>query len=135
MRRADWPERLAALLDARMHVPFSWGSQDCITLAADVALALTGRDPIAQWRGTYSTEAEADAILAGKTIEEFAGEVMQAFGGREVPVALAQRGDWCIVTLGNHSLVGVVIGSRAVAPALPGLGFVPMRRASRAWAY
>jgi hypothetical protein len=42
---------------------FRWGEHDCMLFVANWALRLTGQDPGAPWRGTYSTEAEALGIL------------------------------------------------------------------------
>ncbi|MBS7542534.1 DUF6950 family protein [Ancylobacter oerskovii] len=43
---------------------FAWGTEDCCLLIADWWRANHGVDPAAGWRGTYSTAAEKDALLA-----------------------------------------------------------------------
>jgi len=89
-RLRDWPERLAALFAARADQPFAWGLHDCCMFAADAVLAVTGHDPAADLRGSYTTEAGAARKLA--RYGGVAG-VAIAHGGRVVPVALAQPGD------------------------------------------
>ena len=56
--------RLSAFLSAKSRAPLAWGRDDCLMDVADWALALTGVDPAAPWRGTYDDESGADAILA-----------------------------------------------------------------------
>lgn len=136
MRRArlqDWPERLAELVAARVAMPFAWGTHDCCTFAADVALAITGADPFAQHRGRYATEAGADGVVGPAGLTQFVEGLMRDFGCDEIPVATAQRGDWALVIVGNMPLVGVVLGGQVAAPGARGLAFLPFRRAERAW--
>jgi hypothetical protein len=132
-RLADWPERLAALVAARIDTPFAWGANDCCSFAADVAMAITGRDPFAAHRGTYSNEAGADDVVGPAGLARFVEGLMRDFGAAEVAVSAAQRGDWSLVVVGNMPLVGVVLGAQVAAPGNRGLAFVPFRRAERAW--
>ncbi|MBK1656840.1 DUF6950 family protein [Paracraurococcus ruber] len=134
-RLPDWPERLADLLDARRDQPFWYGGQDCGSFAGDVALALTGEDPIAWLRGAYGSEAELDAILRDLGGFEAAAErTMAEFGSPEIPPAFAQRGDWALVEAGNMLLLGVVVDHRVAVTGLDGLRYVPLRMARRTWA-
>lgn len=57
--------RLNGYLRAARVKPFGYGpgELDCARFVADFVLAEVGVDPLARWRGRYSTEAEADAIL------------------------------------------------------------------------
>lgn len=58
-------------LDRASRTPWAWGGgadgwsgHDCTLFAANWVSALTGRDPAADLRGTYSTREEAEAILS-----------------------------------------------------------------------
>ena len=134
-RLPDWPERLAELLEARLDLPFAWGAQDCCTLPADAALALTGHDPLAAWRGTYADEAAAEAILARHGgLEGFVADCLAAWGAPECPPAFVQRGDWALVAVGNELLCGVVAGAAVAVPGTHRLRAVPLDRIRRAWA-
>jgi hypothetical protein len=54
---------LGAYLVQEAKRPWQWGVADCTTHAGDWVLALTGRDPVARWRG-YSTDLEAEDHIA-----------------------------------------------------------------------
>jgi hypothetical protein len=38
--------------------PFSWGKDDCCTFGCDWVNLRVGKDPMASWRGTYTTRRE-----------------------------------------------------------------------------
>lgn len=63
-RLPDWQLRLDALVRQRRGTPFAWGLADCCLWGADVVQAVTGRDPMADLRGSYDTEAAARDVLA-----------------------------------------------------------------------
>jgi hypothetical protein len=129
-RLKDWPSRLAALVAAARARPFEWGTHDCCLWAADAVQALTGRDPAAKWRGTYSTE-----VGAFRVVLALGGlPVIAALGGTEIPTALAITGDvglvrWPdgVVSLGVSGGAGrwLVVGDNGLETL--------MDCASRAW--
>ena len=133
-RLPGWPERLAAIVEEHRATPFAWGTHDCCLFAATVVLALTGHDPAAAWRGTYATEAEAEAIIGPAGLAAFvAGQAAEA-GLPELPdPTLAQRGDIALVMVGNMPALGVVVGDLVAAAGTDGVTFVPAGAAIRAW--
>jgi len=133
-RVQGWPERLAEFLAERAPREFEWGEQDCVSLAADAAVVLTGRDPLTAYRGRYADEAEAYRLVGEDGLAAFVGRLMEEFGAPECPVRLAQRGDWAMVTVGNHFVTGIVTGSYVAAPGVRRLAHVPLSRAVLAWA-
>lgn len=75
---------------ARHHAqPFAWGTSDC-TMFADVVLAMTGFDPIADYR-TYTTEIGALRMLKKAGAASMIEYVSRLFP--EIPPAHAGRGD------------------------------------------
>jgi hypothetical protein len=66
--------------------------------------ALTGVDPVPEYRGAYSTALQSARVLDGKTMEEVLDSKFD-----EVPIGFAQRGDLVLV----DDCVGVVAGDYA----------------------
>ena len=132
-RLPGWPERLAAFIEARRDQPFDWAVNDCCALAADAVLAMTGRDFLADYRGRYATEEQAEALMGEGGLPAFLPRVLAAFGAVPVPPAEAQRGDVALIGLENQLVCGVVTGPHIAAPGARGLAFVPLRRATMAW--
>ncbi len=133
-RRPDWPERLAALIEERRRAPFRWGAQDCCLLAADAVVAMTGEDPATAWRGRYTSEVEAEALLGpAGGLEAMVAAALAEFGAAECSPAFAQRGDVALVLAGNQPTMGVVLGDVVAAPGPEGLTFLPPAAIQRAW--
>ena len=132
-RRPDWPERLAALVEARRDMPFAWGSQDCCSFAADAVEAMTGRDWLAPHRGQYQDAAGAEAIIGPDGLEALVAGLLADFGARDCPPGFVQRGDLALVLSGNDLTLGVVLGETIAAPGLRRLAFVPRSAIRRGW--
>lgn len=142
-RFADWSVRLNAFVESRRHAAHLYGANDCGLFAADAIEAFAGVDLIADIRGTWSNEAEANAV-----IESLGGweQLLEARLGRPVGVRQARRGD---VVLGElrEGVEGIAIwiGDRAVVPGArhnirerqivrePGLVFLKRERFRLAW--
>jgi hypothetical protein len=133
-RSTDWPERLAAFIDARRFEPFAWGVQDCFLLAADAAREVTGDDPAAAVRGLYADEDEAQAIIGEDGLEAWVAATMAAWGAPECGPAFAQRGDLVFVAVGNQRMCGVHLGNSVAVPGVDRVQFLPLARILRAWA-
>jgi hypothetical protein len=133
-RLEDWPDRLAATIEQLRLVPFAWGSQDCCTLANAAVEAVTGRS-LLDGLGAWSSEAEADALLAARGgIEQAAADHFAANGCPEIPTAFVQRGDIVLVEVGNDTPLGIMLGISIAIAGPAGLLFIDTRHARRAWA-
>lgn len=62
-RYPDWPQRLAAWIEAHREKPFAWGTNDCAIFAADMIEAITGRDFAVAFRGRYKSKVGSMRIL------------------------------------------------------------------------
>ena len=134
-RHEDWPERLAALVEARRDTAFAWGAHDCALFAADGVAAVTGVDPAAPYRGTYADEAGADRLVADHGgFDLFMDAAFTRAGLVACPVEWAHRGDVCLVDYGNQRSMGVVLGGSVAVPGVNGLAFLPHRLVRRVWA-
>ena len=121
--------RFEALLRDRMAKPFEWGVHDCCLWAADCVLAITGADPAADLRGSYSTGLEAARLLRG-----LGGiEVAATRAGAEIPPLAAGWGDVGLIALEDRQLLAVCTGANWVAPGAQGLAARGLEEAKRAW--
>lgn len=101
MRVLGWQRKLSEyVIEAQARYKkdgFAWGKFDCCTFAADWVKVCTREDVLSEYRGAYSTEVEAVALLESK-----AGSVYQelvARFGEPVHPAKAQRGDIALAQL------------------------------------
>ena len=78
-RLPNWQRRLANTISTAHEVPFEWGKWDCALAACRLIHSITGVDPAEKYRGTYSTEAEAQAII-GPDLGQFVAGIAQSFG-------------------------------------------------------
>jgi hypothetical protein len=112
---------------------FAWGVRDCLTFCGDVALAMTGTDPIADLRGRYTTAVGARRVMASEGWADM-GDVAASFLD-EIPVAWARSGDWAQIDNGDGTdTLGVVAGATIAARTeTRGIGQVPLTGARRAF--
>lgn len=130
MRLRNWPGRLAELVDSARARPFEWGSHDCCLWAANAVQAITGEDPAAAWRGSYST-----ARGALETLDALGGlEGAGAMTGVPIEVPMAAIGDVGLVAWpdGVQSLA-VCSGHCWMCAGELGLVNLDLAAASHAW--
>lgn len=130
MRRADWPERLEAVLDRYAAGGFLRGRRDCLTLCLDVVHALTGERLFPGQRGYRS---RAEAVRRGKalgfdTLGDACASVL-----REVHPVDAHRGDIVIIMDGEEEAGAVCTGADLVSMGAAGMWRLPRSQAIRAF--
>ena len=137
MKRVEnWPTLLAAFIEERRDVPFTWGKADCCLFAADWVRLATDLDPAADLRGKYNS-----ALGALRIIEDHDGlatlvaRALIPLGSREVAISLACRGDIIVRDSENGYCAGVVLGKESAFVTQNGLSFVPTKSKAdaRAW--
>ena len=134
MKLETWPEVLAERVNAARHVPFAWGSHDCVHFAVDTAAAITGR-AFGPLLPDYDDARSALRALRASGHEDLQGAVT-AHLGEPIPPNFAQRGDLVLVPSGIDAwpaALAVCVGTHAVSPGEDGLIFMPMHRALAAW--
>ncbi len=136
-RHPHWPRKLAGRITSARQIEFAWGTFDCAMWVCDWIRDVTeGRvDPGANYRGKYSTEAQAQAIF-GSDLGSFAASVASAIGVVEVQPRYARRGD--IVFVDNrtpYGALGVVNLDGRFAACVSQNGVIPvhMHHWKRAW--
>jgi hypothetical protein len=146
-RKLHWATRgFHEFLLARRNMPFAWGTNDCALFAADAVLAITDTDIAEDFRGKYSDQAGAFAVIqsiaGGTTVADAAAYCAQKHGlvewaspnGAPLPL-FAQRGDLVVMANGENLIAGVVHlnGKHLVSMAESGIVRLPVTAARRAW--
>jgi len=107
MRISTWEEALSNYIITKRHEPFEYGVNDCCLFAAGAVEAITGEDPMSEFRGKY--DSLKTSLKAIKDIGEGTLEATMDSKFPEVAIGHAQRGDLAFF---NDS-VGVVVGGFA----------------------
>lgn len=107
MRISCWEDALSDYMDIKRHEPFEYGVNDCCMFAAGAVEAITGEDPIPEFRGKYDSLKTSLQVI--KDIG--AGTLEATMDGKfpEVEIGHAQRGDLAFF----DGSVGVVMGGFA----------------------
>lgn len=101
---------------------FVWGQTDCILSMCNHVLAVTGIDPAAPWRGTYSDEAGARAIY-----EPYGGPLaLVRHGMAQFRTGSPVDGSPVVASVMGHEVAGVMFGRR-VGFMADGRGLIEMR--------
>jgi hypothetical protein len=135
-------------LMTRSMMPFAWGSNDCAMFAADAVHTITGVDIAAEFRGKYTDEDGAFALIRSVTgkgddlataVAEAAVYCAERQGLAEWPytrVLMAKRGDLVVVHDSGRLIAGVIHlnGRHVVTVGAEGLKRLPITDVFRAWA-
>lgn len=124
MRLSDWEARLSAYIAEKRSEPFAWGQHDCCTFSAGAVEAITGTDPMPEFRGKYDTALGSVRVLGGKTLAEVLDDKFEP-----VPIGFAQRGDLAMF----DNCVGVVAGDYGWFVSEDGLERVKRPLWDKAW--
>ncbi len=109
----DWPIALAKEVEAAVGRPFLWGEHDCCLFAAKCVEAMTGVDPMAEFRGIYNDQESAMAALQEKGAGTLYDTMKQKFGEPK-PASQARRGDVVYGVFKNGPALGICLGAEAV---------------------
>jgi hypothetical protein len=121
--------------------PFEWGQHDCCLSAANAIQSFTGVDLASDFRGLYTDEASAFALIntvtGGTTVADAAAYCANKHGLVERPKPLfAQRGDLVVIANGDTLIAGVVhlSGRHVVSVNDGGMVRLPISKVTRSWA-
>lgn len=136
MRYENWETRLQAIVTMYERRRFEWGKFDCVLFCADVVWALTQKNPGDGWRGNYSDEAGAKAIIAAQGgLQQMVDTALAGIGlvCDRINPNFAQRGDVCLMR-GDGPALGVCVGADVVGFAPVGIARRPISDAAVVWA-
>lgn len=123
-RVSNWEAQLCDYIASKRDEPFAWGVNDCCTFSAGAVEAITGSDPMPEFRGKYDTALGSVRVLEGKTLAEVLDDKFP-----ELPIGFAQRGDLAMM----DGCVGVVMGDYALFVAEDGLERIKRPFWDKAW--
>lgn len=132
-RKPDWETRLGVYLEPLRLREFAWGRHDCCTFTAGAVLAMTGIDPMPEFRGRYTTPRGSVRALRRLGRGTLAATLDAKF--ETVEASLAQRGDIVM----SDGLLGICFGAFLIAVGREGdrEGLIRIERAAwsapRAW--
>ena len=127
-RFPDWPQRLWRAIEDRRSSPLAWGRLDCVLYGADLIQAMTGEDLARDFRGLYSDEAGAMALLEANGWPDISALCDHFLPRRARP----RRGD--VVLLNNGKSIGIRTGHlRAIGAGLHRPVTVGIALPIRAW--
>lgn len=132
MRRPDWRRRLGETLAAAADRPFVFGALDCCLFAADCVIAQTGFDPVAEFRGRYTTARGAARILRRAGFANFEA----LFDVRFPATQVLGVGDLALIPEGGDGpAMAVVVPPSLIAcfDMSDGLITLPLAAASKGW--
>ena len=130
-RFPDWRSRLTAHLTETAAQGFHYGSNDCALFAAGAVRAMTGHDPAAAWRGTYTTLEGGLKRLMKAGFDDHVALVGNLLP--DVALAFAQVGDIALVAAPDGPALGIIVGETIACLTPRGLGHLPREAALRAW--
>jgi hypothetical protein len=127
-RLQDWPEQLAAWVEAVRARPFEWGVWDCAIAANDCVQRITGTDVLGglMWDGLRGAlrQLEVEGGLEAAVTERLGAPIAPTFAQRGDVVLIAAA--WVPADQAAIGSLGVCLGEVACAPTQSGLAFVPM---------
>ncbi len=132
LKNENWPSILANQIEQAERTPFEWGVNDCCLWSATVVDAMTGVDPAKDFRGLYSTEAEAKIVLESLGTGDIKSIIVSIFG-EPIGIKLAQRGDVVLAIIDGQQTVGICVGGRTAFKSLTGLIQLPTLKCDCAW--
>jgi hypothetical protein len=127
MRVAIWEQALSDYISSKRDEPFQYGVNDCCMFAAGAVEAMTGVDPMEEFKGTYSDL--RGSIKALKEIGDGDLETTLDSKFEEVAISHAQRGDLAFF----DESVGVIMGGFAYFVSDEGLERIPREMWEKCW--
>ena len=131
MRLRNWQCLFADFVTRRRHEKFSWGKNDCCLFAADSTLTITGNDFAAAYRGSYSDETSAMALIAEfGSLEQLCSTLT---GIAPISAVYADVGDIVIAKYAGRELLAVSNGIHVLAVGSEGMIILPLAVCTKTW--
>lgn len=122
-RHSGWEVAFVETVARHQAEAFAWGKSDCLTRIADLALAMTGVDPMADIRGNYDSATTSAGVLKDLGFDDIEAALAAHF--ELVAPSMARRGDCGIVVTesGKREVKAgvIVMGDMLLGCALPAM--------------
>jgi len=128
MRYPDWPVRLNKYIIKAEKLEFKLGTHDCCTFAAGAIEAITGEDPMPEFRNHYDDWKSADDALDEIGYDNLYKTLTKKFG-KAVLGQKGQKGDLAFY----EGSCGIVLGRYAMFLGEKGCVYVSIRNIQRAF--
>ena len=143
-RKASWDTGDYGAWITQVHLhpePFAWGKQDCCLFAADGVQAITGVDIAQDFRGNYTDQTSAFALIksitGGTTVADAAAYCATKYGMQEWKAPLcARRGDLVAVKNNDGQIIAGIVslnGRDVLCMSETGVINLSIRQVVRAW--
>jgi hypothetical protein len=110
MIKDNWPRLMNQAIESVLDKPFEWGKHDCCLFAAGVVEAMTGEDPMAEFRGKYHDQESALKALKKIGSGSLYHTMRAKFGNPRRP----RRGDVVYHTFDTGPTLGICVGANSV---------------------
>jgi hypothetical protein len=132
---------LDAFINARRSRSFAYFDHDCVHIAADWVLEVTGQDVLADLRAPGGALEKRNLLTALRTVRSAGGFLSAATQrlGPFLPALMAQRGDVVLALSGGEMRrvsgysFGICTGPNIVCPGNERLEFLPLSSGVAAW--
>jgi len=127
---ADWDKRLTEVITGYESCEFVWGEKDCCMFAADVVSSITGTDYASEFRGKYTDEEGAAALLEEKGGLE---SVMDSKFKKHSNINMTMRGDVVCYETETGLALGICVGYTSMFMSPKGLIQIPTNKCLYGW--
>jgi len=127
-RFLDWPVRLNEYILEAEKKEFKLGTHDCCTFAAGAIEAMTGEDPMPEFRGLYNDWQSAEDVLDEVGYDNLYKTLTKKFG-KAIIGQKGQKGDLAFY----EGSCGIVLGRYALFLGEKGSAYVSLQKLQRAF--
>lgn len=131
MRLTDWQLRFSDATREAHDKRFKWGEHDCCLWVANCVLAITGIDYAESWRGKYSDESGAYALIKkGESLTKMVTSVLKT---EAINPNYANVGDVVLIVTGGKEALAICNGASVLIPSRTRMVSLPMSSAKKVW--
>lgn len=109
--KRGWSHRLNVVIESNLKRPFEYGTWDCCLFVAECVEAMTGENPMPEFRNKYNDKEGALRLVRAHSAKSLYGIMRSKFGN---PREGGRRGDIVYTVTEDGPTLGICIGREAV---------------------